>query len=246
MIKFVKNTLFKIFGLKTYLRIVSKVYILMVKAGIGKSDYPELFYLKEIIKPGFTCIDIGANMGYYSVFMSKFAGSTGSVYAVEPVPLFAEIWKKNTASSKNKNLTLFNCALGESEGKVEMGMPVINGEVHHGMTKVLSDENAAFDEKFTVNMKNPDRLFSEINKIDFIKIDVEGYESIVFANMQETILRCKPLIQSELSGAENRIKVINLLQNLDYQCMILKNNNLVLADEETKLNYKGDFYFKYN
>jgi FkbM family methyltransferase len=218
----------------------------MIKAGMGKTKYPELFYLKEIIKPGFTCIDIGANMGYYSVFMSKFASSTGKVYAVEPVPLFAEVWKKNTASSKNKNLTLFNCALGESEGNVEMGMPVINGEVHHGMTKVLSDENAAFDEKFTVNMKNPDRLFSEINKIDFIKIDVEGYESIVFANMQETILRCKPLIQSELSGAENRIKVITLLQNLDYQCMILKRNSLVPADEETMSNYKGDFYFKYN
>lgn len=245
MIKFVKNILFKIFGLKTYLRIVSKVYILMVKAGFGKTDYPELFYLKEIIKPGFTCIDIGANMGYYSVFMSKYAGKIGHVYAVEPVPLFAEIWRKNTASSKNSNLTLFNCALGESESSVEMGMPVINGEVHHGMTKVLSDENAAFDEKFTVIMKNPDQLFAEIKNIDFIKIDVEGYESIVFANMQETILRCKPLIQSELSGTENRIKVMTLLQNLYYQCMILKNNSLVMADEETKLNYKGDFYFKF-
>ena len=246
MIKFVKNILFKIFGLKTYLRIVSKVYICMIKAGMGKTKYPELFYLKEIIKPGFTCIDIGANMGYYSVFMSKFAGSTGRVYAVEPVPLFAEIWKKNTTSSKNKNLTLFNCALGESESNVEMGMPVINGEVHHGMTKVLSDENSSFNEKFSVSMKNPDQLFAEIKNIDFIKIDVEGYESIVFENMQKTIIRCKPLIQSELSGAENRIKVINLLQNLDYQCMILKNNSLVLTDEETKLNYIGDFYFKFN
>ncbi|MDD3686284.1 MAG: FkbM family methyltransferase, partial [Bacteroidales bacterium] len=158
--------MFKIFGLKTYLRIVSKVYICMIKAGMGKTKYPELFYLKEIIKPGFTCIDIGANMGYYSVFMSKFAGSTGRVYAVEPVPLFAEIWKKNTSSSKNKNLTLFNCALGESEGDVEMGMPVINGEVHHGMTKVLSDENSSFNEKFSVSMKNPDQLFEEIKNID--------------------------------------------------------------------------------
>jgi FkbM family methyltransferase len=246
MIKFVKNILFRIFGLKSYLRIVSKVYIWMIKAGFGKTDYPELFYLKEIIKPGFTCIDIGANMGYYSVFMSKFAASNGHVYAVEPVPLFAEIWKKNTSSSKNKNLTLFNYALGESEGNVDMGMPVINGEVHHGMTKVLSEGNSGFSEKFSVSMKNPDQLFAEIKKIDFIKIDVEGYESIVFKNMQSTIIRCKPLIQSELSGAENRISVINLLEHIGYKCMILKNKNLELADSKIKSDYTGDFYFKYN
>ncbi len=97
----------------------------MIKAGMGKTKYPELFYLKEIIKPGLHVSTLVQIWVITQFFMSKFADSNGKVYAVEPVPLFAEVWKKNTASSKNKNLKLFNVSLGESEGNVEMGMPVI-------------------------------------------------------------------------------------------------------------------------
>lgn len=244
MIKIIKNILFKIFGLKTYLRIVSKIYIMITKLGVGKNKYPELFLLKDIIKPGFNCIDIGANMGYYSVFMSKYTGKEGHVYAVEPVPIFADVWKKNTARCKNNNLTLFNFALGECEKEVEMGMPLISGQLHHGMTKIIVDNNTNFNQKFKVKMQSPDVLFEQINKIDFIKIDVEGYESIVFENMKSTINKHKPLIQSELSGEENRSKVISLLEQDGYKTCILQNGKFISADENSKLNYTGDFYFK--
>lgn len=240
--KFIKLLLYKIFGLKTYLRIVSKIYILSVKAGFGKAKYPELFFLKSIIKPGFTCIDIGANMGYYSVFLSKYASENGKVFAVEPVPLFAQIWSKNVKGLKN--IELFNCALGAEETNVEMGMPFINGVVHHGMTKIVTDQTSNYEEKFNVQMKNPDKLFGGIKKIDFIKIDVEGYESIVFENMTETLKKHMPLIQSELSGQENRQKVIELLKPLGYITHILKNGMLNIASDNDILNYNGDFYFK--
>lgn len=215
-----------------------------VKAGFGKKKYPELYYLKSIIKPGYNCIDIGANMGYYSVFMSKYAGAAGKVYAVEPVPLFAEIWKKNVRRCKNRNLILFNYALGAQETTAEMGMPFINGVVHHGMTKVVTEESAGYEKKFRVEMKNPDVLFSEIEKIDFIKVDVEGYESIVFENMTELLKKHKPFIQSELSGSENRNTVINLLKSLDYKTYILRNDEMIEADQDTINSYTGDFYFK--
>ncbi len=212
--------------------------------GFGKNKYPELFYLKTIVKPGDYCIDIGANMGYYSVLLSKYAGASGKVFAVEPVPLFAEIWKKNTNRCRYKNLTLFNCALGKNETNAEMGMPFINGVAHHGMTKVVTDESAAFEEKFQVEMKNPDSLFSQIEKIDFIKVDVEGYESIVFDNMIGVLTKHKPLIQSELSGAENRKSVIKTLSALNYKVCILQNNEIIDADQNTIDSYTGDFYFK--
>ncbi|MDD4149846.1 MAG: hypothetical protein PHE33_07440, partial [Bacteroidales bacterium] len=61
--KIFRVILYKIFGLKVYLKIVSKLYIKYISCGFGKDKYPELHYLNSIIKPGFVCIDIGANLG---------------------------------------------------------------------------------------------------------------------------------------------------------------------------------------
>jgi FkbM family methyltransferase len=211
--------------------------------GYGKSKYPELHYLRTIIKPGFYCLDIGANVGYYSVFLSKYSAASGKIYAVEPVPLFAEIWRKNVKKSGVDNLTLFPFALGESENIMSMGMPLIDGVVHHGMTKIVNDSDNKFERQFEVLMKNPDKLFKDILKLDFVKVDVEGYESIVFANIIETLKKHKPIIQSELSGAENRLTVIRILEQLNYSSYVLTNNELVATDNQIIENCDQDFYF---
>ncbi|MDD3739953.1 MAG: FkbM family methyltransferase [Bacteroidales bacterium] len=246
MLRLVRIILLKLLGVKSYLRIISSIYIKLINMGWGKSKYPELHYLKNIINLGYNCIDIGANMGYYSYFLSKYSGPTGKIYAIEPVPLFCKIWEKNTSKTKFKNLTLFPFALGEKDSHVEMGTPMINGILHHGMTKIITKNDSGFNKTFTVEMKNPENLFSEIQKIDFIKIDVEGYESIVVENMIETIRKHKPLIQSELSGAENRLKVIKTITDLGYSVNYLKGNHLELATPEIVNTYQNDFYFKPN
>lgn len=230
-------------GQKTYLQLISSCYIKLIKMGWGEKKYQELHYLKEIIKPGFSCIDIGANMGYYSVFLSKYTGPNGKVFSVEPVPLFCEIWKKNTAKTEHKNLTLFPYALGEKESSVEMSTPVINGIFHHGMTKVITDNKKEYDNPFSVEMKNPEQLFSNLDKIDFIKIDVEGYESVVLSNMCEIIKKHKPLIQSELSGDGNREKVIRILTEIGYSVYNLTDRKLVESSPEMIKTIEKDFYF---
>lgn len=241
--KFFRIVLYKVFGLKTYLRFVSKIYIKYINLGFGKSKYQELHHLKKIVKPDSVCLDIGANMGYYSYFMSKYSGQNGKVYAVEPVPLFAEIWSKNMWKFKGDRLVLFPFALGEKEIEIEMGMPSVNGVIHHGMTKVVSESDSSFEKTFKAEMKNPDKLFAEIEKLDFIKVDVEGYESQVFCNMLETIKKHSPLIQSELSGKENRMKSIELLNSIGYKPHYLQAEKFEIADQDKLDNYNGDFYF---
>lgn len=243
--KFIRKILYKTLGLKNYLRLVSKCYIKYIENGLGKEKYPEIHYLKSIINPGFVCIDIGANLGYFSYFLAKLVDRTGKVYAVEPVKLFSSIWKKNLKKFNSKNIILFPYALGSEEKMVEMGMPTIDGVVHHGMTKIVDNNEAEFNKKFDVEMKIPDVLFGELKKIDFIKIDVEGYESIVLENMKQTLIKHKPLIQCELSGIKNRIKSIEILKTYGYQSYILKNNYLVFADKEIIEKYNNDFYFKF-
>lgn len=244
--KTIRKILYKILGLKQYLRIVSKLYLKYIDNGFGKDKYHEIHYLKTIIKQGFVCVDIGANLGYYSYFLAKYSGNEGKVYAVEPVPIFAQIWRKNLKKYISKRLVLYPYALGESEKIVEMGMPRVNGVVHHGMTKIIDNQETEFEKTFSVEMKNPDLLFEQIEKIDFIKIDVEGYENLVLDNMQKTIKKHKPLIQSELSGTENRNKCISILQNLGYNAFVLQNGELIPADQNLIENHNNDFYFKFD
>lgn len=241
--KFIRKILLKILGLKCFLKLISSIYITLVNKGFLKKKYPELFYLKEIVKPNDVCIDIGANVGYYSIFLSKIVGRSGKVYAIEPIPLFAEIWKKNVKRSKINNLELYNYALGGTEENVKMGIPEVNGVLHHGMTKIVSTREEKYIKYFEVEMKVPDNLFSNLPKLDFIKCDVEGYESEVFSNMVNTIRKFKPVIQSELSGNENRLKVISILKNIGYNTFILKNNKLEAIEEENWLKVNQDFYF---
>ncbi len=243
--KLIKILLFKILKVKTYLSIVSKIYICIINLGIGKKSYSEIYFLKKIIKKDDVCIDIGANLGYYSYFLSKYSGRNGHLYAIEPVDLFAEIWKRNMKKSKYKNYTLYQYALGDTEKTVKMGTPVINGVFHHGMTKILennTDENLRM--QTDVEMRNPDVLFENIKKIDFIKADAEGYEHIIFKNMHNTLVKHKPaVIQTELSGEDNRKKVIDFLSGLSYNPHILINGKLCPASKDDMQNHNNDFYF---
>jgi hypothetical protein len=60
MEKVIRSILLKILGFQAYLSWVSDIYIRLIKGGMLKEKYPELFYLQKLIKPGYTCVDIGA------------------------------------------------------------------------------------------------------------------------------------------------------------------------------------------
>lgn len=241
--KLLRKIIIAVFGIECYIKLASKVYIYLIAKGKLKSQYPEIFYLEKIIKPGYTCIDIGANLGYYSVVMSKLTGKNGKVLAVEPVPLFYNIWKKNIKASGINNLELFPYALGSENTTVKMGMPERDGLLHHGMTKIVTSANENYKKFFDAEMKVPDELFGNLQRLDFIKCDVEGYESIVFSNMLGLISKFRPVIQSELSGEENRKQVVEMLRKTGYTAMYLKEGKLLDVTTENLQSLDQDFYF---
>lgn len=240
---YIKRILFKSLGTKAYLRLISRVYLNLISMGFMKKQHPEIHFLKKIIKKNYVCIDIGANLGYYSYFLSILAGPNGKLYAVEPVELFAEIWEKNLKKSKYDNFQIFRFALGEENKKIKMVIPVFNGVLHHGMTRIKEDDAGNIALEAIVEMKKPDTIFSELSSIDFIKIDVEGYEHVIIKNMQDIIKQHLPVIQAELSGEENRESVIKTLSGLNYEAYILSDNKLVKAGNHEINIHPRDFYF---
>lgn len=241
--KAIRKFIYSILGLHGYLRLVSKVYLCMINVGMLKSKYPELFFLKKIIRQGDTCLDIVANVGYYSHFLCKYVGIQGKVYAVEPISDFSTIMMKNIPKKYRKNFVLYPYALGGEEKKIEMGLPIVDGIIHHGMTHIMNQqEQQAVAKIFEVEMKVPDKLFSEISKLDFVKCDVEGYEYFVFSNMQDTFSKHKPIVQCELGG-NYKNDTLNLMKSLGFFVYVLENHYLKLLQEEQILQYANDVYF---
>lgn len=246
--KIIRKILVKILGLKGYLRLVSRIYIRAIAMGLMRRKYPELFFLQKVIQSGDTVVDIGANLSYYSYFMSAAAGQNGKVYGVEPIPLFAEVWELNMRKARYTNYHLSNCALGsEAREKVKMSIPVVNGVVRHGLTKVVAENEASNQAAMTyeVPMKNGDDLLQSlgIQRVNFVKCDVEGFEQYVIPSLEQTLRRDRPALQVELSGNENRQRVVDFLVNLSYGTYILRDGRLVAIGIKDIFNFNQDFYF---
>ena len=135
-----------------------------------------------------TAIDVGGHCGFWSFYLG---GNFKKVYAFEPVEIFRECFKKNIPHG---NVELLPVALGNENGFVSMNVELENT----GATHVSSNTN----DLNKVELKKLDDY--ELTDVDFIKIDVEGYENQVVLGAKETLLRNKPIIIVEQKGFSYR------------------------------------------
>jgi FkbM family methyltransferase len=142
--------------------------------------------LAGIIRPGDTCIDIGANVGYYSVLMSALAGEKGQTIAIEPIPRIAGLLRQ-TAGLNYPGFRVAEVALSNCTGETILHIP----DLSFGDASILqrSDRVAVSQSKTKVQTITLDLLLEQMNvsKADVIKIDVEGAEPQVLEGMKKTI-----------------------------------------------------------
>lgn len=233
-----RKILFKVLGIKNYLKFISRTYLKQIEKGKYQEKYPELHFLKNFIQPHFYCIDIGANLGYYSYFLSKYAHQ-GKVWGVEPVPLFGEILRKNCPFS---NFIHLPYALGAENTTITMATPVVKGVFRHGLTKVSTSNEEKSSYQYQVEMKVPDVLFQNIPQLDFVKCDVEGYEYIVFQNFMKIIQKHLPILQIEIQPhlRENMYALLNPLGYIPHK---LEKQKWVQLSYQDYLSCLHDIYF---
>lgn len=130
-------------------------------------------------------VDIGAHVGLWSMQLVKHFQF---VFAFEPNPVVADLWRWNVTA---KNAALRAIALGETADRV--GLKVYDG--HSGHTQVSGPGN--------VPMHTLDS-FGFVD-VDFIKIDVEGFEAAVVKGAEQTLLRCRPVMVVEQKGEDGRL-----------------------------------------
>lgn len=238
----IKKLLFRILGPYKYYLVVSWVFFFLYDTGILriKEKFVYHYFVRKLINKGDIVIDIGANMGYYTKIFARRTGKQGYVYAVEPVSLYRKILEKNIRGFSNVSIIPF--ALGKEEGKlVNMGIPEGSGFHRHGLTRVLENvDNKGRELLFEETMHTPEYLFGKLERLDYIKCDVEGYEIHVIPLLKNIIEKFRPVLQIETNEASRSV-ILPILEKLNYCAFNLRNGHLLPLKESTKST--GDLLF---
>ncbi len=236
---FFRRILYRALPFRTYLWVLSKIYFLAYRKGLLKSNefFGYQYFIRNIVKEGDVCIDIGANMGYFTVPLARLAGRQGKVYAVEPVKPVLDILRKNT--KKLDNVEILPFALGTENKPIHLGNDSIKtkGYVASGSHFVM-DSNDPQDEQvvtFDAEMRKASQVFQHIKRLDFIKCDVEGYEVHIIPEIMPMIKKFRPVLFVETSG-DARKTILNLFKENDFIAYVLRNGMM----QPTNGNLSGD------
>jgi FkbM family methyltransferase len=176
----------------------------------------ELNKIKNYVNSGDTVIDVGANIGFFSLLLSELIGQNGKIYAFEPSNRLFNRLDKTVRINETKNIKIINLALGESEGSAMLHYNPKQSGLSSIATNLKSD---TLQEE--IKITTLDKFAESIaERVSFIKIDTEGFEPQVLKGARRLILKDKPKIYLELGGAylESSLDALKILKDLNYHC----------------------------
>ena len=139
--------------------------------------------LARTVRPGWHCLDVGANHGYYTLIMADGVGQRGRVAPVEPTPRLAELLRQTLDVNGFPDVAVVEKAASRTDGDtLRLVVPA-----HRSMNARLSEVAGPTDAVFDVETVTIDALTRDWPRVDLIKIDVEGAEEHVWHGMQRTI-----------------------------------------------------------
>lgn len=216
MKRLMHKLLYRTLPLEGYLRAVSRMFFLWQRLGIGRhapaTEY--LYHLPQLVRPGDRCIDIGANLGYYTRTLSRLTGPEGTVCAVEPMPPVLAVLRRNTRRCRNVEILPY--ALGTEQKTIRMANDSAREAGYLGTGRnFVNDAGAPAGVEFTAPMRRGSDLFGRLTRLDFVKCDIEGYELHVMREMLPLLKRLRPTVLIETGGA-NRQQIVALFTSLGY------------------------------
>jgi len=198
-----------------------------------KIDEPKILdVFLRYIKQGDIVLDIGMNNGHHTLFISKIIGETGKIYSFEPIKRLVSQVEESVKINGIDNIKINNFALGNKE--IES---LINIEENNlACASILeAEENNSILEKEKIIIKKIDSL--DLPKIDFIKIDTEGYEWEVIKGANSLIEKDKPIMVFEFNpmsyNLEDKNASYNFLEylyNLGYRLYDINKSLILISD----------------
>lgn len=184
-------------GMKLLLRADDVVAFLTFVRGVWEPENTTI--LRHLLQPGDHFLDVGANIGYYTVLAGRLVGPQGVVTAFEPMPATHDWLNRNIALNALTNVTTFAMALGETPGELELHL--FAGETVANASQFAAWRTAAVTT--TVPCVTLDSLLSRFEDARplLMKVDVEGGEWSVFHGGQQLLRERRPVLLFELYPA---------------------------------------------
>jgi FkbM family methyltransferase len=212
----------------------------------GNSEERNMSYLKKIVMPGQIVVDVGANIGIYSVVLAKWVGKQGHVFAFEPAPDNIKLLRKTIKLNQFDNITITQKAISNKPGIASFYL--VDGISSHS----LMDYGKSID-KIDVEVETLDNFFQDYEKpIDFIKIDAEGYDFKVILGMQNIISKTQNLSLFVEFDPKRLIKIgdspqdlLRFMLNNRFSVKDLITNEMITSDdiEKTVERYIGEPHY---
>ena len=184
---------------------------------LNEYEMPEIKALGRFLNDGDVFVDIGANIGLFTLNAANLVGESGNVIAFEPFKLNWNSLKKNVSMNRYSSVKIENMAIGEKNGEISLYYD--DSESNLGM---VSFKEKGHSIKESIESITLDTYIENqsITKIDFIKLDIEGGEFNALKGMIETLNRFKPTLLIEILNDEfykdNNDSIENFLSNLGY------------------------------
>jgi FkbM family methyltransferase len=190
----------------------------------GDSIEPELSSLQCFLQPGCVFLDVGANVGVYSLKAAKEVGDEGLVIAVEPFLETSCRLFENVRANGYQNVRVRNFCVGRHTQQTQL---YLNNDKPNsfGLFKVGNAESISV---LSVSLDDLCR-WENLERLDYLKIDAEGAEAAILEGGAQTIGRFRPVVQVEITKGSSSL-------SLNYRKFIAPNspNNIFIPAENVK------------
>lgn len=162
----------------------------ILSTGTYEDEISKLIHIS--LKPGEVALDIGGNIGLQSIRMAKCVGDQGMVYAFEPLSYLQEKFRNNMKLNKASNVKLFPFALSNVESEADFKISTNNW--NQGTFSIKDTDGGSEIQHVFIKVADEIPEIKALNRLDLIKIDVEGFEYQVLLGLKHTLEKHKPRI----------------------------------------------------
>ena len=202
--------------------------------GVWEPEITSLF--EKYLSEGAVFLDIGANIGYHSLYAATVVGKQGKVVSFEPLPRLYNQMKKSVKENSFTNIVVHNVALSDEVGTGTLSL--VDENVGASSLQFVSGQRSV-SESVTVTLERLDSYSAEFDRLDMVKIDIEGSEYEALKGAESLLRQHKPVIVLEFSPQvyENSYvgkssDLFHFIKNLGYTMCVIGNEGL---DIETML-----------
>lgn len=179
--------------------------------------------LRKHVREGDFCVDIGANLGYFSILMSHLVGPRGKVHAFEPMPGTAAVLRENIRINRAENVSVMEAAISDKPGNLDL---LSESSQRFPKTASLVGYRMSGEVEHTsVPAITLDKYFESSERLpNLLKIDVEGGELAVLEGARNMLTRGGPVLIVEIHAweSERSREVLRVLSEVGYRAEIIE------------------------